>query len=64
MSPTGLRALTQSHAKEILDLYNSGQYTQRELAARFGVSQGTISNIVSCRFYVMERKNPLKSDKP
>jgi DNA-binding MarR family transcriptional regulator len=52
MTSNGLRALTEAKAAEMITLYNTGKYSQRELAKQFGVSQGTISNIVSCRLYV------------
>lgn len=54
----GHRALTQAQAAEIVGLYDTGRHTQRELARLFGVSQGTISNIVTYRFYLSDRKSP------
>lgn len=40
-------ALTVSQVKEIRDLYASGQWTQKQIAIRFDVTQACISNIVN-----------------
>lgn len=58
ISRTGVRLLTQAQAAEVIKLYDAGNHTQRELARSFGVSQGTISNIVTQRFYVAAKNEP------
>lgn len=63
MTTNGLRALTQTQAREIIALYHTGRYSQRELAKQFGVSQGTVSNIVTCRLYVVEQTPRLNGGK-
>lgn len=50
------RGMDHERAKKIRELYLSRQMTQKELAQRFGVSQGTISKIVSDQVWANERK--------
>ncbi|MHC4797711.1 MAG: hypothetical protein ACYTF1_13790 [Planctomycetota bacterium] len=48
---TGYRTskkLSSDDARQIRELYATGEYTQKQLAQRFGVRQQTISHIV-CR---------------
>lgn len=54
LDETGLRkinateqALTEEQERKIVYLYNERDYTQRELAEGFGVSQATISNVIN-----------------
>jgi hypothetical protein len=41
--------LTADQVREILELWASGDYRQRDLAGRFGVSEGAISKVVTGR---------------
>ena len=45
----GRSKLTDAQVREIRDLYEPGVISQRQLAAEFGVSTGTIAAIVSGR---------------
>ena len=54
LDETGLRkinatkqALTEQQERKIVYLYNERDYTQRELAEGFGVSQATVSNVIN-----------------
>lgn len=48
---------TQQQAEEIRKLYATGEFTQRELAARFGVSQSPIAGIVRGKTYKEDRRD-------
>lgn len=48
--------MDHERAKKIRELYLSRSMTQKELAQRFGVSQGTISKIISDQVWANERK--------
>ena len=45
--PTGNRRLTDAKARQIQDRYAYDEVTQRDLAAEFGVSPSTISDIAT-----------------
>lgn len=47
--------LTKKKAKKIRELWATGNYTQRELAIKFYVSQGTISYIVNKKIWKNEK---------
>mgnify|MGYP002761863695 FL=1 len=54
LDETGLRkinatkqALTEEQERKVVYLYNERDYTQRELAEGFGVSQATVSNVIN-----------------
>lgn len=46
---SGKRKLTDVQAREIRATADSGELTQRQVAAEFGVSPGTVSDIVTGR---------------
>lgn len=50
------RGMNQERAQKIRELYLQRAATQKQLAERFGVSQGTISKIVSDQVWANERK--------
>lgn len=45
----GSAKLTEEDVKEIRRLYYSGQYTQRELAEKYGITLGTINPMIKYR---------------
>ena len=45
--PAGRAKLTDAQVLEIRDRYAGGEVTQRQVAAEFGVSAGTVSDIVT-----------------
>jgi hypothetical protein len=52
------RKLTEAAVDEIKRLYATGEWQQKELAARFGVSQGMVSQVVTGRSWA----HAIKSD--
>jgi transposase-like protein len=50
-SAHGNARLTEEAVREIRQMYATGRHTQCELARRFGVSSGTVSNVVNRRFW-------------
>lgn len=61
----GKPRLSQEERAEIFRLYREEHMTQRDLAARFGVSHGTIGNIISSFGSVQEMCDTLAAaDKP
>lgn len=48
--------MNQERAQKIRELYLQRAATQKQLAERFGVSQGTISKIISDQVWANERK--------
>lgn len=44
---TRQRRLTAAEAAEVMRLYATGEYTQAEIGARFGISQYAVSYIVN-----------------
>jgi transcriptional regulator with XRE-family HTH domain len=50
------RGMNHERAQKIRELYLQRAATQKQLAERFGVSQGTISKIVSDQVWANERK--------
>lgn len=50
------RGMDRERAQKIRELYLQRAATQKQLAERFGVSQGTISKIVSDQVWANERK--------
>ena len=50
------RGMNQERAQKIRELYLQRAATQKQLAERFGVSQGTISKIISDQVWANERK--------
>lgn len=50
-APRGTAKIVDADAAAIRAMWSTGEYTQREIAARFGLAQGTVSRIVNGLFW-------------